>query len=91
MGIRGSEAADKSAKQACITLDSPVPYSDLKLAVHSFIKEKWPREWDRQTENTLKEIKPYVTIWPTFTPRKTDVIVTRLRIGHSMTFTLSRR
>ena len=70
MGIKGSEAADKSAKQACITLDSPVPYSDLKLAVNSFIKEKWQREWDGQTENKLKEIKPYIAISQHSLPEK---------------------
>ena len=57
MGIKGSEAADKSAKQACITLDSPAPYSDLKLAVNSFIKEKWQGQWDGDIGNKLKGIK----------------------------------
>ena len=36
-----------------------------------------------RTENKLKEIKPCIAIWPTFTPRKFDIILTQLRIGHS--------
>ena len=31
----------------------------------------------------IKEIKPCIVTWPTFTPRNIDVILTRLRIGHS--------
>ena len=45
---------------------------------------KWQREWDAQTENKLKEIKPYITTWSTFNPRKIDVILTRLRIGYTI-------
>ena len=62
--------------------NSPVPYPDVKLAITSFIRKKWQRDWDGQFENKLKEIKPYINIWPTLTPRKVDVILTRLRIGH---------
>ena len=47
MGIKGNEAA----KPASITLSSSVPYSDLKLAVNSFIKEKWQGQWDGEFEN----------------------------------------
>ena len=79
VGIKGNEAA----KHACNPLNSPVPYSDLKLAITSFIRKKWQREWDMYSENKLKEIKPYIEIWPTISPRKFDVIFTRLRIGHS--------
>ena len=83
IGIKGNEAADKAAKQACITLNSSVSYSYLKLAVNSFIKGKWQGQWDREIESKLKGIKPCIAIWPTLTPRKCDVILTRLRIGHS--------
>ena len=40
MSIKGNEAADKAAKQACNILDSAIPYSDLKQAVNLFIKQK---------------------------------------------------
>ena len=51
MGIKGNEAADKATKQVYNPLNSPVPCSDIKLAVQSFIRQKWQREWDAQTEN----------------------------------------
>ena len=37
----------------------------------------------RTTENKLNNIKPCIAIWPTFSLRKIDVILTRMRIGHS--------
>ena len=83
VGIKGNETADKAAKRACNPLNSPIPYSDIKLAVHSFIRQKWQREWNAETENKLKEIKPCIVTWPTFTPRKLDLILAHLRIGHS--------
>ena len=64
-------------------MNSPIPYSDLKSTASSFIRNKWQREWEGCIENKLNEIKPCIAIWPTFTPRKFDVILTRLRIGHS--------
>ena len=83
VGIKGNEAADKAAKQAFNTLNSQIPYSDIKLAVKSFIKRKWKREWDGHRDNKLNQLKPYITIWNTLIPRKVDVIITHLRIGHS--------
>ena len=44
-------------KQVCNPLNSQIPYSDLKLAVTLFIRNKWEREWDEQAENNLKEKK----------------------------------
>ena len=60
-----------------------VPYYDIKLGVNLLIRQKCQREWDWQSGNKLKDIKPYITIWSTINPRKINVILTRLRIGHS--------
>ena len=42
-------------RYACHPLNTPVPYSDLKMAVNSFIRQKWHIEWDGKTENKLKK------------------------------------
>ena len=55
VGIKGNKAADKAANQACNTLNSPVPYSDIKLAVKSFIRQKWQTEWNGRIENKFKK------------------------------------
>ena len=68
MGIKGNKAIDKAAKQACNPLNSPVPYSDIKLAAQSLFRQKWQREWNEQTENKLKEINHVIVTWSTFTP-----------------------
>ena len=81
VGINWNEAAAKASKEACTPLNSPVPYSDLKLAVTSSTRKNWQREWDRYSENKLREIK-CISIWSTFIPRKV-IILTHLRIGHS--------
>ena len=66
IGINGNEAADKAAKHACNFLNTPVPYSDIKSAVNLIIRKKWQSEWDWQSNNKLKDIKPYITIWSTY-------------------------
>ena len=38
-GNKGNEAYDKAAKQACNPLNSPMPSSDLKLAITFFYKK----------------------------------------------------
>ena len=82
-GIKGNEQADTAAKQASNPLNCTIPYSDLKNAIRNLIKDKWQKNWNLQTNNKLKQIKPIITPWPSIPCRKTDVLLTRLRIGHS--------
>ena len=81
--IKGNEAADKAAKQAVNLSNSPVSYSGMKLEVTSYIRTIWQREWDWPFDNNLKDIKPHNIKWPIISPRKNDIILTHLRIGHS--------
>ena len=78
------ECNNKAAKIACSPLSSLVLYSDTKLAVQSFIKQKWQREQNAQTENKLNEIKPNIAIWPTFMPRKPSEKQMAKRMGQSL-------
>ena len=82
-GIKGNEQADIAAKQASNPLNCTIPYSDLKNTIRNLIKDKWQINWNLQANNKLKQIKPTITPWPSIPCRKTDVLLTRLRIGHS--------
>ena len=59
-----------------------IPYLDLKNMVKKYTKDIWQLRWNN-AEAKLKEIKPIISQWPTHTNRKNDVLLTRLRIGHT--------
>lgn len=88
MGILGNELADIEAKRA---LDDPEPDNDV-LEFNEFktvIKKRtlwaWQAIWHQTTSNHLRRIKntvlPYTAAFTGH--RKQDVILTRLRIGHT--------
>ena len=79
VGIKG----DKAAKQACRILDCPVLYPNLKHVIKTLLRNKWQSEWDSLSNNKLKEFKTSISLCPTCTPRKNDVIITCLRLGHT--------
>ena len=83
VGIVGNEIADKAAKQALNPLDLNTPYPDIKHIIKNHIRNKWQEDWNKQINNKLYAVKPHITCWPSTIPRKTDVLITRLRIGHS--------
>jgi ribonuclease HI len=87
VGIPGNENADRAAKLA---LSSPyehctVPYTDFKTTIRKHITDAWQNRWNLSDNSKLKLIKPTVNITPPIpqTNRKTDVTLTRLRIGHT--------
>lgn len=88
IGIEGNERADYEAKRA-LTLrhktNSLLPASDIKCLVQPHIKEKWQDQWSSLGENKLREIKKSVTdvYRPSCSGRREEVVLTRLRIGHS--------
>jgi ribonuclease HI len=83
VGISGNERADTAAKGASEYLTFNLPYSDVKKYVQSLINDEWQKSWDKLVHNKLHAIKPTITVWPVLPSRKHDVVLTRLRIGHT--------
>ncbi|XP_022183531.1 uncharacterized protein LOC111043058 [Myzus persicae] len=87
--IRGNEEADKAARNAIsnpnsltLSLMSPV---DIIRNVDKYCMQLWDSDWRLVTDYKLRKIKHSVEPWPklNFSNRKEDVIVNRLRIGHT--------
>ena len=87
ISIRGNEAADVAAKESLSQdiIASQVPYTDLKPHINSFIANKWQERWSSCPDNKLFKIKPTLGVWPSGfrNSRKEEVILSRLRIGHT--------
>jgi ribonuclease HI len=83
VGISGNELADKRAKTAKDDLRYPLPYSDAKHFVKHRLYNKWQQRWNQETANKLYNLKPNIKDWPLQPSRKHNVVLTRLRIGHT--------
>ena len=91
VGIHGNEVADRKAKDASISADvvfSKVPPSDLKRPIRSYILRKWQERWsspllanNRKYKSIRSKIDPWLSSFNT--SRRVEVILTRLRIGHT--------
>lgn len=88
-GIDGTEKADKVARE---TVNNPMTvkrtYSaliDIDRNVSTYYTNLWESEWRRTPNNTLREIENTTIYWhkPHSFDRKVEVIINRLRIGHS--------
>jgi len=83
VGIPGNEAADICAKNAIQILNDLLPLEDFKRVTKCIMLEEWQLEWNEQVGNKLYSIKSTVSLWPSLSVRKLDVLLTRLRIGHT--------
>ena len=88
-GISGNEEVDKAAKDA-LSLDIlpfGVPFSDFKPLINNFIQNVWQQSWSDPANqyNKLFNIKPGLGEWlpGLWTNRREEIILARLRIGHS--------
>ena len=87
VGIKGNEKADTIAKRHILhnIYEVKTPYSDFKPRISKYVNSLFQAKWDDCVGNKLHEINE------TFLPsskiysdiRKEDIIITRLRIGHS--------
>ena len=89
VGISGNEEADKAAKDALSLEILPfrVPFNDFKPLINNFIQNVWQQSWSdpANQNNKLFTIKPGLGEWlPGLrTNRREEIILARLRIGHS--------
>ncbi|GFY31941.1 nucleic-acid-binding protein from transposon X-element [Trichonephila clavipes] len=83
VGIIGNEQADSAAKSAKTHLPLAVPLSDMKRVIMHHIFKIWQESWSQQLDNKLHSVKPVTGAWPVMPMRRTDVKLTRLRIGHT--------
>ena len=85
-GIPGNERADVAAKAALNKTESAIliPASDFKPKINQYILNIWQQYWSTQKHNKLFEIKPLLHD-PRYSLRyrKDQIILNRLRIGHS--------
>ena len=87
VGLSGNCAADAAAKAALNLTASAVsvPFTDFQARINCYVKQKWQREWDGETNNKLHAIEPVIhgaaTIYKI--PRRDDILIHRLRLGHT--------
>ena len=88
VGIAGNEKADELAKSAICKPtqgDIPILSNDMNTIIKTVIHNIWQRQWEETNNNKLKTVKENITEWHTSKrlKRKEEVILTRLRIGHT--------
>ena len=89
IGVPQNEKVDREAKAAAEN-DSPessaaVHYRHLYPAVRVNLQNEWEQSWINLTDNKLRDIKDNTRVWNSSLQkgRKTEVVLTRLRIGHT--------
>nr|XP_042909488.1 uncharacterized protein LOC122271628 [Parasteatoda tepidariorum] len=84
VGIRGNDLADITAKTTQNVSNNLITSLDFKRICKSTIQQAWKEHWYKQANNKLHEIYPNLDNFKTIhIDRKTQVIINRLRIGHS--------
>ena len=87
VGIIGNEIADRKAKDSLHLNMSTfeIPFNSFKPLINKYILSEWQKSWDTATFNKLHAIKPVVgnNSSAIRNVRREDVIITRLRIGHT--------
>ena len=89
VNVEGNEKADKGAKEAIGELhpcNLNIPFGDFREMIHKYVMNKWQIRWSNlRTNQKLKGIKPLIKKWESsnHSNRRTSIIMTRLRIGHT--------
>ena len=88
IGIPGNERADSVARAALkipISTDIKISHADLKQSVNAYFQSVWQTKWSLANLNKLQSVKPRLgpTKFRGVTSRRDEVIMHRLRIGHT--------
>ena len=87
IGIKGNEKADEIAKEPINhkIYDIKTPYSDYRPRISNYVNSLFQAKWDVCDNNKLHEInETFLSSLKLYSNnRKEDVILTRLRIGHT--------
>ena len=86
--IRENEDADRAAKDALSKAQPEkfeLPCTDVFMKIQPFISSLWQERWDKEVGNKLHAIMPQIDdkYYSGCTNRKDEVIINRLRIGHT--------
>jgi ribonuclease HI len=86
-GIHGNEEADKHAKKAAMSIETPklnlTTFTDQKKIIKIVASNIWQEHWRNQV-NKLREIKQNILQWQSIQKsRKEEIIINRIRIGHT--------
>jgi len=88
--VMGNERADTAAKLAAgsdaAIYNTNLPCRDYYPVIVKRAMSAWQTKWTDTTNNKLRNIKDRINPWPSSAQkvRRMEVILTRLRIGHSL-------
>ena len=86
VGLAGNSAVDTAAKAAVLMPISSLTllYSDYLSLIRTHVLNEWQSSWSLETENKLHAIEPTVNETKSYVlPRRDEIIIHRLRIGHT--------
>jgi ribonuclease HI len=90
VGIEGNEKVDEKAKKATksrLYANYKISTEDVTKHIKNHAKEIWKQEWEGEIEkgNKLGNIKKTINKWQNINNynRKDQIVITRLRLGHS--------
>ena len=86
IGVSGNKRTGSAAKSALdLSPDNiSIPYTDLKPQFNKFFLTKWQQHWNNNIKNQLFQIKPTGRMEIILQKiKKGQVIISRLRIGHT--------
>ena len=91
VGIQQNETVDKAAKEASLAANidfKHIPHTDMKKTISHYINSKWQEKWSSPSlinNKKYRKIRPSVGMWISSSnpSRRYEIILTRLRIGHT--------